>query len=179
MKKQHQRLAAVLCNGGSPLKEGLVREELKGDCAQIIASTPDGPFACRYGCVGGLSCAQVCPVNAIALNKNDVARVNRATCTGCGACVKACPRDLIRLLPEENTLIPRCANTKTVSEARKDCSVSCIACGICVKNCPTNALTIEENRAVLHPERCISCGMCAVKCPRGVITDVDGIFATM
>ena len=130
-------------------------------------------------CMGCGVCANVCPVHAVALNKKNVARVNRAVCTGCGACVKACPRNLIRLLPEENTLIPRCANPKSAADARKECDVSCIACGLCVKNCPTNAITIEGNRAVLHPERCISCGMCAVKCPQGVITDVDGIFATM
>ena len=179
MKKQDKRLAAVLCNGGSRRKEGLSHEALKGDCAQLLAQNEGGPFDCAYGCVGGLSCANVCPVHAVALNKKNVARVNRAVCTGCGACVKACPRNLIRLIPEENTLIPRCANPKSAADARKECDVSCIACGLCVKNCPTNAITIEGNRAVLHPERCISCGMCAVKCPQGVITDVDGIFATM
>ncbi|MBP8785243.1 MAG: hypothetical protein KBH12_07150, partial [Synergistaceae bacterium] len=64
MKKQDKRLAAVLCNGGSRRKEGLSHEALKGDCAQLLAQNEGGPFDCAYGCVGGLSCANVCPVHA-------------------------------------------------------------------------------------------------------------------
>ena len=49
------------------------------------------------------------------------------------------------------------------------CSVGCIGCKICEKNCPVQAITVENNHAVIDYEKCIGCGICAAKCPKKII----------
>ncbi|MFO8192886.1 MAG: 4Fe-4S dicluster domain-containing protein, partial [Bacillota bacterium] len=43
-------------------------------------------------------CLQVCPVHAISKDpETGVVLIDKETCTGCGACVSACPDHMIRL----------------------------------------------------------------------------------
>ncbi|MFW6115779.1 MAG: indolepyruvate ferredoxin oxidoreductase subunit alpha [Chloroflexota bacterium] len=46
-------------------------------------------------CTGCGACVEACPVGAIAL-VDDVARVDEETCTGCGACLEVCPVEAIQ-----------------------------------------------------------------------------------
>ena len=46
---------------------------------------------------------------------------------------------------------------------------ACIGCGICVKNCPSEAVKVEEFRAIIDGEKCTGCGTCAEKCPKKAI----------
>jgi len=41
----------------------------------------------------------------------------------------------------------------------------CEGCGICLDRCQMEALTLEENIAVVNLERCIGCGLCVTTCP--------------
>lgn len=43
-------------------------------------------------------CVEVCPVEAVAFNDDDVAEVNAGACIGCGLCAEACPVEAIGLL---------------------------------------------------------------------------------
>jgi NAD-dependent dihydropyrimidine dehydrogenase PreA subunit len=54
------------------------------------------------------------------------ARVDAASCTGCGICVDACPVDAITLE----------ADVVAVAEA-------CLGCGVCARFCPSGALRME------------------------------------
>jgi Na+-translocating ferredoxin:NAD+ oxidoreductase subunit B len=38
-----------------------------------------------------------------------------------------------------------------------------------VKNCPEEAITMENNLAVIDQEKCTNCGICVEKCPRDCI----------
>jgi ferredoxin len=47
---------------------------------------------------------------------------------------------------------------------------TCIGCGTCMDRCQMEALTLEDEHAVLHEERCIGCGLCVSTCPSGALT---------
>jgi electron transport complex protein RnfB len=177
-KKRKKAVAAVCCNGGSALRDGVARDDVTGDCAQVLSQYPDGVLACTYGCVGGGSCVAVCRFDAISMGERRVAHVDRDKCGGCGLCVKACPQSIIRMVLPENSVLPQCANLDPGPQAKTQCDSGCIACRICEKSCPAGAIAVEDNCAVIDQDRCIDCGMCAIKCPRGVIVDADGIFTT-
>ncbi len=44
----------------------------------------------------------------------------------------------------------------------------CTGCGTCTEVCPTEAIAIEDGRAVITPG-CIDCGACPRVCPEGAI----------
>jgi ferredoxin len=48
-------------------------------------------------CTGCGACVDACPVEAIAMQDNGKAKVDPATCTDCGACVDECPVEAITL----------------------------------------------------------------------------------
>jgi len=45
----------------------------------------------------------------------------------------------------------------------------CINCGICIDYCPTQAITQEDESAVINEEKCIGCGECLVVCKPGAV----------
>ncbi len=53
------------------------------------------------------------------------AEINKEKCTGCGACVDACPVNAIKI-----------ENDKAVI------SDDCIDCGACVNQCPVEAISL-------------------------------------
>lgn len=127
-----------------------------------------GPGKCSYGCIGYGDCAAACQYGAVSV-KNGKATVDRSLCTACGACVKACPKGIIELLPVKTAATVQCSNKDKGAAARKVCSVSCIGCGICAKNCEFGAITVENNLARIDPEKCTGCGKCVEKCPQNCI----------
>ena len=56
------------------------------------------------------------------------AKIDKGTCTGCAACVEACPVEAIKI---EDDIAVVDADT-------------CIDCGVCVDACPTEAISMEE-----------------------------------
>ena len=55
------------------------------------------------------------------------AKVNADTCTGCGACVDACPSEAIEM-----------QDGKAVVDADK-----CVDCGVCVDECHVESISME------------------------------------
>ena len=54
------------------------------------------------------------------------AKVNEETCSGCEACVSACPVEAIEM-----------------KEGKAFVNDDCIDCGACVDECPVEAITME------------------------------------
>lgn len=161
-------VARVLCQG----EKGVAKERYAYDgyqsCA-VAASLAGGPKDCRFACVGLGDCQDKCAFDAIAM-KNGIASIDPDKCTACGACVKACPRSVIRLMPLSQSVIVRCRNSDTARVARNVCMDACIGCGRCKKECQYDAITVENGFARIDPDKCTRCGACAAVCPCKCIT---------
>lgn len=130
--------------------------------------------ACSSGCLGLGSCAAACPHDAIFV-RDGVAVVRPDRCLGCGLCAAACPKNLITLIPAGKVSAVRCSSHERGPAVKKVCSAGCLGCGACVKQCPEGAISLQNNLAVIDPEKCTGCGKCAEKCPAKGI--VSGSFA--
>lgn len=164
-------VALVHCKGG--VRESVPRAVYQGiDSCAAADKIAGGGKACDYGCLGRGTCRTVCPVNAIIIDPDHRRWVNRDKCTGCGLCVEACPRGLIRVVPRDQQVLAVCNNRDKGSKARAACSVCCTACKKCEKVCDFEAIYVADNRAWINYEKCTQCGKCIDVCPCGVIVRV-------
>ena len=118
------------------------------------------PFACNAcppkeirvssNCQGCLShpCMNVCPKDAIYLDKDKHCHIDQEKCIKCGRCFNQCPYHAI-------------------SKIERPCAA---ACGM-------DAIESDElGRAKINYDKCVSCGMCLVNCPFAAIADKSQIF---
>ena len=128
-----------------------------------------GEKECMYGCVGLGDCARECPYDAIMLC-DGVAVVDPDLCRACKRCVNVCPKKIIGLVPKtQMTSAVLCKNHDKGALTRKECGAGCIGCTKCVRACPNEAITMDNNVAVVDPEKCTACGACVEGCPTGAI----------
>lgn len=140
------------------------------DCGMLAFVPNGGPKSCNYGCLGYGSCVKACPFDAIHV-VNGVAVVDKEACKACGKCVAACPKKLISIVPYDAPYQVACSSQDKGPVTMKACTVGCIGCGICVKNCPAGAVTVENFKATIDPDKCTGCGTCAEKCPKKAIIE--------
>ena len=118
----------------------------------------------------------VCDFDAIHMNEETgLPEVVDDKCTACGACVTACPRDIIELRKKnkkDRKIYVSCVNQEKGAIARKACTVACIGCGKCVKQCKFEAITLENNLAYIDPVKCRLCRKCVAECPTGAILEI-------
>ncbi len=138
------------------------------DCKQAVMVPGRGEKACSYGCLGLGSCVSACKFGALSI-VDGVAKVDEDLCVACGACVKACPNNLIVLQPAGMKYQVQCASHDKGKDVMSVCKAGCIGCTLCVKECAFDAITFENNLANIDPDKCKGCGKCAKKCPKGVI----------
>ena len=84
-------------------------------------------------------------------------------------CVKACPRNLIDLIPYEQKITVKCRSTEKGKAVMAACEIGCIVCKKCEKNCPSDEIHVVDNRAEIDPAKCTGCVLCAEICPRKCI----------
>ena len=127
--------------------------------------------ACNFGCLGFGDCLRVCKFDALHI-VDGLAVVDYKKCTGCGACSKACPRNLIEMIPfsQENMVVVACRSKETGKNTRSMCKVGCIGCGVCAKQ--SDLFSVEDNLARMDYgkyEINDKAKAAMQKCPTGVI----------
>jgi len=170
------KVAVLLCNG-SPESRPKTSSYLGVPDCRIANSLYLGETDCAYGCLGYGDCVKACTFDAIYMNnETGLPVVKDDKCVACGACVKACPRNLLELrkkAKKDRKIYVACSNCDKGGPARRACKVACIACGKCVKVCAFEAVTIENNLAYIDAAKCTFCRKCAPECPTGSIIEVN------
>jgi Na+-translocating ferredoxin:NAD+ oxidoreductase RNF subunit RnfB len=170
---KEKEIAVILCQSGG-YENTLLRYNYQGiaTCkAAVLVS--NGPNYCNFGCVFQNDCIAACKFDAIRINEKGMREVIPEKCTACGACAKACPRNLIKILPISKKVHILCSSHDKGQEAKKRCgnNTACISCTLCVKQCPVMAISMQDDLAVIDYDKCIVCGLCAKVCPTKAIVD--------
>jgi ferredoxin len=111
----------------------------------------------------------------MAMNADGIPVVDLAKCTACGDCVKACPKDLLSIMPVDRKLLVQCRNLIAGDDVLAACKVACTACGKCVMDAAPGLISIASGVAVvdyalneLADEHAID------RCPTGAIVWLTG-----
>ena len=170
------KIAVVRCNGTCTNRPRTNKFDGAHNC-KIAAQLYAGETNCSHGCLGFGDCVAACQFDAIKINpETGIPEVDEEKCTACGACVKACPKNVIELRNKgvkSRRVFVSCVNKDKGAVARKACSAACIGCGKCQKVCPFGAIKVENNLAYIDFELCRSCRKCVNECPTGAIHDVN------
>ena len=177
------KLAVVRCNGNICARPKVAVYDGAKSCA-VAAATFSGETGCVFGCVGLGDCVKSCQFDAIHMNvETGLPEVDETKCVACGACAKACPKFVIEIRKKSSMKSPTpkrvwvsCVNKDKGATARKACSSACIGCGKCQKVCKFEAITVENNVALIDNEKCKACGMCVSECPTGAIHATEPVM---
>ena len=171
-----KKIAVVRCNGTCENRPRTNIYDGASNCT-IAAALYGGDTGCSFGCLGLGDCVDSCLFDAIHINPETMLpEVVEDKCTACGACVKACPKNLIELRkqgPKSRRIYVSCMNKDKGGVARKSCEVACIGCSKCQQVCPFDAITIENNLAYIDDDKCRLCRKCVPVCPTNSILELN------
>ena len=166
------KVAVVRCNGTCQARPKTNKYDGVKSCA-IASALYGGETGCTFGCLGYGDCVKACNFDAIHINpETGLPEVDEDKCTACGACAKACPKNVIELRkkgPKSRRIFVSCVNKDKGAVARKACANACIGCGKCAKECPFEAITVENNDYT----KCRMCRKCVAVCPTGAIHELN------
>ena len=176
VEEKAPQVAVLRCSGSCDKRKKTSVYEGISTCASV-AALYGGETDCAFGCLGKGDCEAACQFGAIKVNpETGLPEVDEEKCTACGACVKACPKQLLELRnkgPKGRRIWVACRNKDKGAPARKACLAACIGCGKCAKECAFGAITVENNLAYIDFTKCRMCRKCVAACPTGAIHEVN------
>lgn len=171
-----KKIAVVRCSGSCENRPRTNLYDGVSNCT-IASALYGGDTGCSFGCLGLGDCVDSCTFDAIHINPvTMLPEVVEDKCTACGACVKACPKDIIELRkqgPKSRRIYVSCVNEEKGGVAKKSCEVACIGCTKCQQVCPFEAITIENNLAYIIDDKCRLCRKCVPVCPTNSILELN------
>lgn len=169
-------VAVVRCQGSCEVRPKTTEYQGPKSCA-ISALIYSGETDCQYGCLGDGDCVTACKFDAMYMDETTgMPVVITDKCTSCGACVAACPRNIMEMRPKHKRdlkIFIGCLNEDKAGIAKKACDVACIGCSKCEDVCPKDAITMENNLAYIDPALCTLCRKCVPVCPTHSIIETN------
>lgn len=165
-------VAVVRCSGSFEYRKKTNVYDGAQSCS-VAAQLYTGDTGCAYGCLGMGECADACDFEAMYMDeKTGLPVVIEDKCTACNACVTACPKDIMTLIPKgrkDKHIFVACLNEDKGGVARKTCEVACSGCSKCQKVCRYDAIDVTNYLATIDNEKCKACGECVDVCEAGSI----------
>jgi RnfABCDGE-type electron transport complex B subunit len=169
-------VAVLLCNGTPEYRPRTSTYDGASDC-RISNSLYIGETDCSYGCMSLGDCVRSCTFGAMYMDPaTGLPVIIDDKCVACGACVKACPRNLIELrkkAKKDRKIYVACSNCDKGGPARRACKVACISCSKCFNVCEFDAIKIENNLAYIDAKKCTFCRKCVLECPTSSILELN------
>jgi Na+-translocating ferredoxin:NAD+ oxidoreductase RNF subunit RnfB len=176
VKEKDPYIAVVKCSGSFEHRKKTNVYDGAPNCT-VASMLYGGDTGCAYGCLGLGECVDACDFDAMYMDeKTGLPVVIEDKCTACNACVKACPKDIMELWPrgrKNRRIFVACINEEKGGIAKKYCSVACTGCEKCVDVCRYDSVVVENNLAIIDPEKCKLCKDCVEVCPSKVIDMVN------
>ncbi len=175
-EEKEPMVAVLRCSGSKANAPKKVNYDGPATCV-FANNLYAGENGCPYGCLGLGDCVVVCKFDAIYMDKETgLPVIIEEKCVACGACVEACPRNIIELRnvgKKSRRIFVSCINEEKGGVARKNCKVACIGCSKCYNVCKFDAITMKNNLAYIDYEKCKLCRKCVEECPTGAIHELN------
>ncbi len=104
------------------LEDADIKYDYEGvkDC-RAAALLSGGMKVCNIGCLGFGTCVTACKFGALSMGDDGLPKVDQEKCTGCGACEKICPKNIIRLTSVTRRIIREYTEDECVTPCQRAC----------------------------------------------------------
>jgi len=107
------------CAGGERAKVKYLYEGVKSCRAQFMLY--GGQRQCDIGCLGLGDCVKACLFGAIQIGPEGYPVVDKERCVGCGACARACPKDILEVKTPSERLLHFNQEEECLAPCRQTC----------------------------------------------------------
>ena len=80
-----------------------------------------GMKVCRIGCLGLGTCAKACMFGALTIGRDGLPKVDKNKCTGCGACERVCPKNIIKLTSITRRILREYTRQECITPCQRAC----------------------------------------------------------
>ena len=166
--------ARLLCAGGEYVARR--QAEYRGlDTCAAASAVAGGGKGCAWGCLGLADCVRSCTFGAMRMSDDGLPLVDLDKCTACGDCVKACPKELLAIMPLDQRLLVQCRNLIAGDGVLEECAVACTACGKCVLDAAPGLISVARGVATIdYALNALADRRAIERCPTGAIVWLQG-----